>query len=303
LKKAGKLRFDFNAAARRARRDHPVLENTLFIHAGRDDWRDTAAVLANLSVDEEEITALGRTVKEARRVKTSFHQAMEGKKPAGAIVFHPDRHPLYGARRGAVDDAGTFDHETGHALFPGMEGARSENVADAFAALRHLQRFGGETEDLDYCAWKRAMIFMRSGATSHLTTFTVDKIVLDSRSADFMSLSPQETAAIARAYAKRHTLSEKRLKKLAADFRPLKKLPPKQAFRKLARLTLAAPPDTPTFYLGARILSGALRPEGTVLDGRKIILNGREWDRLRDQLDARLQQLPRRHPLRRAGPL
>jgi hypothetical protein len=297
--KARGLSFDFNAAARRAHRDHPELRHTLFINAANDDWPDVAGFLLEQDVPEEDIDTLHATFREARKLRTSFHQVVDGGgHPLGAVVFHPDRHPLYGPERGIVDDAGSFDHETGHALSPDATETPGENLADAYAALRHLQRFGGKAEDIDYCAWKRAMIFMETGSTSHLTTFTIDKIIVDRKSADFMSLTPQETAAIARSYAKKNTPGDKRLRRLRKDFRPLRGLPPKEALRKLARITLKADPESDTFYLGARILSGALRDEGAVIDGREINLKGPAWDDLREKLDARIGELPARHPLR-----
>ena len=296
-----KLSFDFNAAAKQAAKEHPKLKNTLFIDAAKDKWPQTADILAEMDVDEDDIRELGKTVSDARRLKTSFHQVIErGKKKAlGAVVFHQDRHPLYGSAPGPADDAGTFDHETGHALSPEASGTPAENMADAYASLRHLQRFDGDTADLDYCAWKRAMVFMQTGATSHLTTFTVDKIIIDQKTADFLSLSPKETAAIAKDYARLNTPDEKKIQKLQKDFKPLKKLPPRQAFRKLARITLKAEPDSPTFYLGARILAGALKKGGVTLDGKKIVLNGAEWDDLREKLADKVKTLPPTHPLRR----
>lgn len=297
------LRFDFNAAVRETRRDYPELRrHAIFIDASNDNWQDIENVLDHLTVDEEDIGSVRKTYRDAKRLKTSFHIAVARDTtnvPFSAVVFHPDRSPLFGTKRGATDDAGSFDHETGHALTPNMHGTPAENVADAFAALRHLQRSGGETESLDYCAWKRAFIFVTTGADTHLTTFTVDKILCDRKTADFISLTPAETAAIAKAYAKRNTPSPSELKQLGRDFKPLRKLPLKEAFRKLALITLAADDDSDTFYLGARVLQGALDPKGTLIDGEEIRLQGRAWDRLRRDLDARINSLPKSHPLRR----
>src|SRR5690606_22567515 len=123
-----------------------------------------------------------------------------------------------------------------------------------------------------YCGWKRAAIFIKSGTISHLTTFTVDKILCDSQTADFMSLSPQETLAVARDYAKKNTPSPEKLKSLSKTFGPLGKMPLQQAFRKLGEITLKADKNSDAFYLGARVLSGALQEGGVTLDGRSIVL-------------------------------
>ena len=296
------LRFDFNAAAQQARREYPALrKHAMFIDASNDNWRDIEYTLDHLAVDEEDIESVHKTFNDARRLKTSFHLAVTRggeEEPFSAVVFHPDRHPLYGTARGAVDDAATFDHETGHALTPELHGNPAENVADAYASLKHLQRSGGEADSLDYCSWKRALVFVTTGIPTHLTTFTVDKILCDRKTADFMSLTPAETAAIAIEYAKHNAPSKKELSALAKDFKPLKNLPLKDAFRKLAQITFAAEDDSDTFYLGARVLQGALQKGGTVYDGQEINLDGPSWDRMRRQLDKRLRDLPKNHPLR-----
>ena len=295
------LRFDFNEAVKKVVRDHPQLKNgALYINAANDDWESTEAALLSLSVDEDDIDEIKKGVKEARRLKTSFCQAIsiDGKE-LSAVILHPDKNPLYGAAHGAGDDIGTFDHETSHALTPGLSGILGENTADAYAALRHLQRFKGEEDDIDYCGWKRAAIFMRAGVPSHLTTFTLDRILCDAKSADFMSLTPAETIAIAKDYAKKHTPDDRKLKRLQNDFKRVKGLPLAEVFNKVAHITLKADVKSDTFYLGARVLKGALQEGGVTLDGQHVELKGSKWNNIRRKLDAKIDQLPAKHPLRR----
>ena len=304
-KKTGptQLRFDFNAAVRDTRADYPELrKHALFIDAAHDKWQDIQDTLDSLAVDEDEIAAVRKTFKDAKRLKTSFHIAVSRDgidEPLSAVVFHPDKFPLFGKQRGFTDDICSFDHETGHALTPELEGTPAENIADAYAALRHIQRSDGDAEALDYCAWKRAFIFVTKGSSTHLTTFTLDNIICDRKTADFVSLDPAETAAIAKSYAKLNTPTKRELDALTKDFKSLRKLPLKDAFKKLARITLAANDDSSTFYLGARVLQGALKPGGNVVDGEAFELTGHDWDRLRQKLNARIEDLPKKHPLKR----
>jgi len=297
-------KFDFNKAARKAMKDHPELRgNTLFVDAANDDFAEIERVLLKSSVDEDDIDDLEKTMRDAKRLKTAFHQEYDRgrKKPLHVIVFHPDKHPVFGTEYGARDDAGTFDHETGHALSPHSIGTLSENTADAYAAIRHMQRFGGDTDDLDYAAWKRAAIFIFSGVTSHLTTLTLDKIVCDAATADFISLTPSETLRIAEEYANKHTPSQERLEKLKEDFSGLKGLSLEDTFRKIAAVTLAAKEDSDTFYVGARVLQGALQKGGKRLDGRRIELKGAEWEDMREKLSAKTSGLSAQHILCRAA--
>lgn len=298
---ASKLDFDFNKAAQKALKDHPQLKNSvIFFDAKNDNWKTTADFLLQIEASDDDVKELSRGVREARKLKTSFCQALELDDGTSltVMVFHSDKNPLFGIKSKMTDDACTFDHELAHALTPGLEGTPSENTADAYAVLRHLQR-NGDKDDIDYCGWKRAAIFLKTGVTSHLTTFSVDKILCDSQTADFMSLSPAETLAIARDYARQNTPSPQKLKSLSKTFAPIKKLPLQQAFRKLGDITLRADAHSDTFYLGARVLTGALQEGGITLDGRSIVLKGKEWDNLRKALDRKVATLPVNHPLRR----
>ncbi|MDE1153178.1 MAG: hypothetical protein PW788_11640 [Micavibrio sp.] len=296
-----KLRFDFTEAARKAVKDHPELRrNTLFIDAKNDVWLEPSPIIEKI-IDNDEMDTIEDVVKTARRLKTSFAQAVEldRKKTAHALIFHPDQHPLYAPQKGAADDFGSFDHETGHMLAPDTHDTAGENAADAYAMLRHLQRFGDASADAEYCGWKRALVFALTGTTSHVTTFTVDRIVVDAKTASVTSLTPKQTAAIARDYAKLHTPDAARLKELRIAFRYVIKKPPNAAtFREIARIALRADVNSDAFYLSARILAAPLSKTGVIYNGNKITLSGHEWDEVRQRLEKKLEKLPPQHALK-----
>lgn len=295
------LSFDFNTVARQALREHPEIKrDILFVDALNDNYLASPATLASLEDDDDAQEELGKTVKQAKRLRTSFAQAImiDRQKTINAIVFHPDRHPLFDPQDRVIDNIGTIDHELGHVLVPSAERAHGENVADAYAILRHLQRFDGRKTDVGYAAWKRAMVFITAGHTSHLTTFTIDKIIADSKTADFISLTPAQTVAIARDYARKHTRGQEKLSQLAADFHTARGMRVTPAlFHEIARITLAADAKSDTFYLGARALMPVLGSAGITLDGKHIILRGPEWNSLRARLEKKIATLPLRHPI------
>lgn len=298
------LSFDFNKVARQALRDHPELKkDILFVDAENDNYLATSSTLIKLDDDDDAKDELVQTVRHAKRLRTSFAQAImiDEKKTINAVVFHPDRHTLFDPHNRDIDSIGTMDHELGHLLSPNAERTHGENVADAYAILRHLQRFDGQQTHADYAAWKRAMVFISGGHTSHLTTFTLDRILIDSQSADFVSLTPAQTVAIAREYARKHTPSQERLSKLSADFHSARsKNINANFFREVARITLAADPSTDTFYMGARALIPVLAASSVTLNGRNIYLRGPEWTRLQAQLVAKIATLPSSHPMKPA---
>ncbi len=283
--------FDFNEAARKAAKDHRELQrSTAFIDARTNSWVARDALIEKL-IDEDEMDTIESVVKSAKRLKTSFSQAVNiGKnKDAHAIVFHPDKNPLFASTKGLIDDAGSFDHETGHVLAPDFHFTLGENAADGYAMLRHIQRFGTDKPETDYCGWKRALAFALTGISSHLTTFTVDKIVLDSKSADFMSLTPKQTAAIAKDYARAHTPDDKALKKLQAAFATVKGgKPDEKTFSEIARITLAANPNSDVFKLGHRILAKPLAEKTVIFNGKKISLKGKDWADIQAKLQRKL---------------
>lgn len=294
--------FDFRAAARKAVYDHPeIKKNTIFVDAANDDYIAAPRVMQKLDDDDDAYDELKKTVRTAKRLKTSFSDTifLDQKHYIKSVVFHRDRHTLYDPENRAIDDVGTFDHETGHVLSPETQGTLAENTADAYAAIRHVQRFDGQKTDLEYAAWKRSVIFITSGQTSHLTTFTLDKITIDRATAHFVSLTPAETAAIAKAYAQTHTPDENRLKTLARDFRAARdKKVTEATFLRIAAITLRADPSSDTFYMGARALMTPLNRANVKLDGKTIRLKDPKWDAIRDKLDKKTASLPAAHPLR-----
>lgn len=302
-KKAAKpsLSFDFNKVARKALQDHPELKkDILFVDATNDNQIASHSTLTALDDDDDAQYELNKTVSLAKKLQTSFAQAImiDSKKTIKALVFHPDRHPLFDQNNRIIDAIGTIDHELGHLLSPNADRAYGENVADAYAVLRHLQRFDGQTTDIGYAAWKRAMVFIMAGHTSHLTTFTIDRILLDQQSANFVTLTPAQTVAIARDYAKAHTPSQNALSRLSNDFKTARtKQISHNLFHEIARITLVADVNSDTFHLGARALLPLMTGKRITLNGHSISLQGTEWIQVRNHLEQKMATLPKRHPL------
>lgn len=95
-----------------------------------------------------------------------------------------------------------FDHEMGHALVPGGWDAPSlstrEGAAAAFAALRHVQRFGPTTDIFEAApAWDAINLVLQPSEHAAMV-FTVQKVAsLVKQGLDVASLSLRETAELA----------------------------------------------------------------------------------------------------------
>lgn len=299
------LRFDFAKVARKAGKDHPALAKSgLFVDAANDDYIGSPRVFRMLEEDDDAMDDIQKNTRLARKLKSSFHQAIpiDSKNYIYNIVFYPDKYPLYDPADKTIDAIGTIDHETAHALHPDANGIDGENTADAYAVLRHLQRYKDEKTNIDYAAWKRALVFMQSGITTHITTFTIDKILLDSKSRDFCSLSPAETSAIARDYARKHTPAQNRVSKLSQDFKAVKGHRfDEKMMRKIADITLKAAPGSDTFYIGNRVLQPLLAGAAIKIDGKTVQLKDTSWENIRRALQKKATLAPKR-AIRRSPP-
>src|SRR5262249_35008223 len=92
----------------------------------------------------------------------------------------------------------TLLHETTHALIPTDDDLEGEWAADAYAAIRLMQRFGKKAVPLlSEISWHRAYtaVCSEDNHTGHLTTAVLDKIIADSASRDFSRLDHDQTVA------------------------------------------------------------------------------------------------------------
>lgn len=160
-------------------------------------------------------------------------------------------------------------HETGHALLGISDnedgGARLECEADAYAAMKILQRFGAAVIPfLSQVSWSRAF---RAAASDmeHLSTVVLDKIIADSREQNFTAFSNEEMMSRARGYARDWGADGATL----AAAQPV--LVPKEEsidFYALAERTLTSS-NVLAFYAGAKVLQPFLTPQGLEMNGRE----------------------------------
>lgn len=125
-----------------------------------------------------------------------------------------------------------MDHELGHLGIAGSlyseydtpEELKGECIADAYALIRHFQRFGAETDCKDKYvspfARARALIF--NGHGGHFTSFVLDEIIKRRQAIDFASLTPAQTAAMAVEYTEQFMPSMATVQKLQTAFAPVK---------------------------------------------------------------------------------
>jgi len=119
-----------------------------------------------------------------------------------------------------------LDHEIGHLILRNgnsPDAQKSENAANAYAMLRHIQRYGKNTDRAGYCAEKGALSIPLLSDTEHYTTDAVERAiaVANEKGDDFFQLSLFETAKLAEEIADACTLNDQVLKKLREAYLPV----------------------------------------------------------------------------------
>jgi hypothetical protein len=199
-----------------------------------------------------------------------------------------------------------LDHELGHAV--AENGHRNHNsqtmhecVADSFAALRHIQRFGPDTTSLEKLMLRRAQrLVSLTGQrhAEHFTGFTLEKLLEIKDKVDIQRLSPEQTKALATRMALAHTPNDLSVQKIAKSFQPFQHLLAQGAtgdlpLRKLAHIVLRTK-DYEVFKWGAPVLRGYMDGAlGDMTNGTKKVplpqtdFSSAYWQKARQMLTRR----------------
>ena len=193
----------------------------------------------------------------------------------------------------------TMDHELGHLVIkkPAMKGENKqyrtlvdENIADAFAVIRHYQRSGMKSDyhPLIIDPWARAAGLVLHGDTTHFTTTMHEEIDKLKGKIDYSALSPQQTIELARRFGTAYSPSASAVNRLYTKLKPVRELfeeHPRSALwmKKLVDITLDLKNDDYTFRICKMTLEG-------FMDGRKdaygasIKITGPYWDQVKKDL-------------------
>ena len=140
-------------------------------------------------------------------------------------------------------------------------------MADAFAALRHIQRFGDETDIIPHMKWVHAGCVALENPPIHDTTAVIEKIarIVDEGEIEIASLSLQQTAELAARIAEDYALNEATVEKIGEIYGETKKLYQKKAtpeefaetLEAVARAMRAHKDNDDIYRAGRRLLDDA----------------------------------------------
>jgi hypothetical protein len=282
------LSFDFRQAVEQSLRDYPQLHyNTVFMNAAEHPLDTSPLTMHGTTVAKLKTFAREAFIKKnlsiAREDGSSF-ALTDTPQSYFALILGDKVIPTLGEQPFLMKNKSFFfDHELGHILTKRSEQNSafplSECSADAFAAIRHIQRFGNETGVLEHVAWYRAFKLVDRGQSLHFTTPVIDKIIFDSRTQDFSKLSPLETVEAAKKYADDYTPVFMNIQNVKAEHREFTDAPDGDMRRKLACLasTCLKTSDPFSFYIGSRVFNAFFHPEGKTIKGQNTSL-AREQD-------------------------
>lgn len=227
--------FDYEREVAQAWRDFPEAKNKVFffdasagakfIYPADEVEKAEALQLFRLQNVQGDIDAAYRT-----HGRNSFCQPWN--KGTRLICLYTEKHQhdlVDRAAPVAQELALVFDHELGHALIPdgiGLAAGRNrhECIADAYAVIRHFQRYGADSPVIDAIVANRSFDLVFRGwayGRDHFTSPVTEKILAQRHEIPWDNLTPQETADMTRKFVLENEMDSEALRILDKDFGPL----------------------------------------------------------------------------------
>ncbi len=220
--------FDLGREADAALVMFPQLRDTVFfVSAGPADRNASAELVCHGPAWDKHKNDAGRV----KCVRQSVLRSLSGGSSCAVrsadypdlwyVVINLDR------QRHHVDRVFSLDHELGHQLVPegyyrGDDGVlHGESAADAFGAIRCIQRFGPQqgVRLMSEKAADRALVLLKAasrytGDWEHMTTQVIAHVVKDEPSVQFENLGPKETIDMADHIAQHYALTPAQAKEI-----------------------------------------------------------------------------------------
>lgn len=191
---------------------------------------------------------------------------------------------------------GIMDHELGHMLVEGAyyysnrhsetEIIYAETGADVYAGMRHLSRFMGRADDIEYLSWQRTKALLEHGDSGHYTSIGLDRLAELARLNDMSAIPAREAVVLAARIASEASPHETAVRGIVQSLPALsggdfRRMPAEDALRPLAEKVLSGTLG----YHSARAADTYMSPylmEHVIMHGKDtVLLNGPYWDKVR----------------------
>jgi len=293
-------KFDFDQAVAQARRDYPAeTAQTTFINGDDPDAREQ---LYKWAVSQRKRTIEWDDMEAYLENKRPF--SSDSREEGTVLMMHPSNPTKSFPNDPDKSNYLTFDHELGHIVAPkgmgkGIPRDVTEMVADSFAAIRGLQRGTLTKQDVQTMADQRDAGFLLYSGLDHLTSMTLDAIVINPKNIDIHSLSPHDVAQI----ANRHANAFEHKRGSYNKFAPIEEfgkptwhdaaLPAEerveQRLHAVTEIAMTARPSSMSFYLAARMIINAVEHGGVTYNGETVELKGGKahWQSVKEAVEKR----------------
>ena len=292
--------FDFGQAVAEAYALFPEVKEKVFfidVDAGKVVHPDTEIrerLVAAINANEDMRTDLNIEMYKRKGEKSSAVMEIGDGKDAVYFVFlylQKDMTTALGGKHDLSENQHlVFDHETAHAVLKQAHGPKllSESTADAYAALRHFQRYGTENGTIEKLMKRRAALGFMNQDGEHFTSPALEKVLSQKGKVDFDALSPAATAKLATRLAKQSALTPEALKKLSRSFNKLRKpmlhVTDDTPLRQLAEMSFGAREENLRKWSKIALRAFVDKDIALKTDTKKIRLTGPYWKNVRQQL-------------------
>lgn len=293
------LRFDFNKAVEDARRDFPAATAKVAffdldapdVDAQMQKFYDGLSPAAKKNVDAIRYNNPDFLTP---RASPAAWRSADGS-GVGVLMAYGTRTHLSDLEQMAFNPTEAakhlnyvFQHELGHLVVKRADtgGNYSEHAADAFAVLRGFQSRFLDRRDIKEIADGRAMLGWFNCDVTHITSMSLDALIINPKQKDFMSLSPADTAKVAARHAE----------KFSTDYEPgsiftiLGALPRwgdspedrrERGLNGLANVVLKTERSSLSFYVAARLLTTArAKKDAGDPNMKDVEFKGDKWDQV-----------------------
>ncbi len=295
------LRFDFNKAVADARRDFPAAtaKVTFFDLDAPDVEAQMKKFYDGLSPADKKNIDDNRYEDPDFLSGKSTPAAWRSKDGTGILMAYGTRTHLSDVEQMAFNPTEaakhlqyTFQHELGHLVVKNADrhGNYAEHAADAFAVLRGFQSSFMTRRDVKEISDGRAMLGWFNCDVTHITSMSLDALIINPKQKNFMSLTPDETAQLAQRHAE----------KFSSAYEPVSFVNIWNALPRwgqdderraagldgLANVVMKTERDSMSFYVAARMLTTAKAKKDAGVPGLAAMdFKGEKWDKVFARID------------------
>jgi hypothetical protein len=296
---AATARFDFEDAVSEAYAQNPGLESSVYFvdiaqgQVAHPNPETLKEILEFISTSDTGKKFIQPQIQECQKNKTSYCHF--GDESSFVYIYTgEDRARFFSPRVSSAHEMTfIFDHEFAHAhIKSGGSDNRflAENTADAYALIRHIQRFGSDTALAGELIAMRAQdTIFRANGILNFSCRAVEYVLTNPDKIDYAQLTPEKTAALAETIALEYTPDAPLLKRLHGAFTPLHGNASAESLAKISLKTKDADVLKWSATVLKALLAGSVQPPKNMAETKP----DKTWNKRMAQISRRVDKMAR----------